>query len=1151
MQFTRLRLIGFKSFVEPTDILVDTGLTGVVGPNGCGKSNLVEALRWVMGESSARQMRGREMDDLIFNGSETRPRRNNAEVSLLLDNSAGTAPAAYNDSSEIEISRKIERGVGSVYRINGREARARDVQLLFADQSTGARSTAMVGQGEIGALIAAKPEKRRGLLEEAAGITGLHSRRHEAELRLRAAETNLERLADVMAALETQLQGLKRQARQAIRYRRIGERIRQAEAQAYGSRWKSALAAVEAAGQALQSARRSVAGHNQDAAAAAADQAAAAAALPALREAEAGAGAALHRLEVAQVELEAEERRLADTRRALEARLAQIDADVEREGGLARDAAEAVARLDEERQEVIADQDGEADQTRAAGEARGLAAERVEELEQSVDSLTRSLAAGEARRGALGREIEDLVARLARLRQRAEETEVMRAGLGAGGGQTAALDAAEAAAALAETEVVTRREQAAAGEAERLASQAAESAARDALQGAETGHAALVAEQAALTEMLGPGGDHAWTALIDEINVESGMEIALGAALGDDLGASSDDAAPVHWRRMKGQAAAALPGGAKPLGEVVSGPPALAWRLSQIGIVDAADGPRLQGELAQGQRLVSREGALWRWDGLTMAADAASAAATRLRQRNRLKAIGGDIAGSEQRRAGATEELTAARAAAGAAAEAEARAREALAVAEDAHHKARDERAEAAAEAAAEASRLAGLNADAARLAAELQADEAQHAAAQTALDGLEPDGDGRAALGALRDRLSEGRGELSERLNAYERLRREAAARVERLTKIAADLESWRGRAEGAAARLSQLAERRAAAVTERDGISDRPAEIDALRDDLLQRLESAQGSRRKAADAVTVAETGLAALDGRMKQAAAALAESREQAVRAESATEQASQQRGDIERAIHERLDCAPDELAAIADLKDGEDWPAEADVESRMNRLVRERDNMGPVNLRAEAEAAEIDEQLGVLTAERGDLEAAIARLRQGISRLNREGRERLVIAFEKINGHFSSLFTRLFGGGSAHLSLVGSDDPLEAGLEIMASPPGKKLQVLSLLSGGEQALTALSLLFAVFLTNPAPICVLDEVDASLDDANVARFCDLLDDIARGSSTRFLIITHHRMTMARMDRLFGVTMGERGVSQLVSVDLHAATGLEAAE
>ena len=1146
-----MRLVGFKSFVETTDILVDTGLTGVVGPNGCGKSNLVEALRWVMGESSARQMRGREMDDLIFNGSESRPRRNHAEVSLLLDNSAGTAPAAYNDESEIEISRRIERGVGSVYRINGREVRARDVQLLFADESTGARSTAMVGQGEIGALIAAKPEKRRGLLEEAAGITGLHSRRHEAELRLRAADTNLERLADVMGALETQLQGLKRQARQATRYRRIGERIRQAEAQLHGMRWRTALAAVEAADQALEVARRSVGERTRVTAAAAAEQATAAATLPPLREAEAEAGAALHRFEVAQVELEAEERRLADTRRALEARLAQIDADVEREGGLARDAAEAVALLEEERVGVIAEQTGEAEEEGAAGDARDQAAKQVEVLEQEVDSLTRTLAAGEARRGALSREIGDLEARIGRLRLRGEETEVMRAALSAGGERTAALDAAEQAVAVAESETATRREQAAATQAERVALQAAEVTARDALQGAETGHAALVAEQAALNEMLGGGDDDAWPELIDEINVESGMEIALGAALGDDLGASSDVDAPLHWRRMKGNSASPLPGGAQPLGDVVSGPPALAWRLSQVGVVDAADGERLQRELAQGQRLVSREGALWRWDGLTMAADAASAAATRLRQRNRLKAVAGDIEQSESRRAEAVGELEIARAAAARAAAAEAREREALSLAEDAHHKARDARAEAAAAQAAEASRLVSLNQDATRIAAELKDAEEQGAAVQQALDGLEPDRDGRAALDVLRERLTECRDELSQRLNAAGRLRREAAVRVERLTKIAADLESWEGRADGAGARLTQLAERRAAGAAELDGMSGRPAEIDALRDNLLRRLESAQAARGKAADAVAEAETGLAALDRRMKETTAALAECREASVRAESILEQAGQQRSEVERAIHERLDCAPADLTAIAELKAGEDWPDEAHTDMRLNRLIRERDNIGPVNLRAEAEAAEIDEQLGMLTEERGDLEAAIARLRQGISRLNREGRERLEAAFEKINDHFSALFTRLFGGGNAHLSLVGSDDPLEAGLEIMASPPGKRLQILSLLSGGEQALTALSLLFAVFLTNPAPICVLDEVDASLDDANVARFCDLLEDIARGSSTRFMIITHHRMTMARMDRLFGVTMGERGVSQLVSVDLHAAVGMEAAE
>ena len=1146
-----MRLVGFKSFVETTDILVDTGLTGVVGPNGCGKSNLVEALRWVMGESSARQMRGREMDDLIFNGSESRPRRNHAEVSLLLDNSAGTAPAAYNDESEIEISRRIERGVGSVYRINGREVRARDVQLLFADESTGARSTAMVGQGEIGALIAAKPEKRRGLLEEAAGITGLHSRRHEAELRLRAADTNLERLADVMGALETQLQGLKRQARQATRYRRIGERIRQAEAQLHGMRWRTALAAVEAADQALEVARRSVGERTRVTAAGAAEQATAAATLPPLREAEAEAGAALHRFEVAQVELEAEERRLADTRRALEARLAQIDADVEREGGLARDAAEAVALLEEERVGVIAEQTGEAEEEGAAGDARDQAAKQVEVLEQEVDSLTRTLAAGEARRGALSREIGDLEARIGRLRLRGEETEVMRAALSAGGERTAALDAAEEAVAVAESETATRREQAAATQAERVALQAAEVTARDTLQGAETGHAALVAEQAALNEMLGGGDDDAWPELIDEINVESGMEIALGAALGDDLGASSDVDAPLHWRRMKGNSASPLPGGAQPLGDVVSGPPALAWRLSQVGVVEAADGERLQRELAQGQRLVSREGALWRWDGLTMAADAASAAATRLRQRNRLKAVAGDIEQSESRRAEAVGELEIARAAAARAAAAEAREREALSLAEDAHHKARDARAEAAAAQAAEASRLVSLNQDATRIAAELKDAEEQGAAVQQALDGLEPDRDGRAALDVLRERLTECRDELSQRLNAAGRLRREAAVRVERLTKIAADLESWEGRADGAGARLTQLAERRAAGAAELDGMSGRPAEIDALRDNLLRRLESAQAARGKAADAVAEAETGLAALDRRMKETTAALAECREASVRAESILEQAGQQRSEVERAIHERLDCAPADLTAIAELKAGEDWPDEAHTDMRLNRLIRERDNIGPVNLRAEAEAAEIDEQLGMLTEERGDLEAAIARLRQGISRLNREGRERLEAAFEKINDHFSALFTRLFGGGNAHLSLVGSDDPLEAGLEIMASPPGKRLQILSLLSGGEQALTALSLLFAVFLTNPAPICVLDEVDASLDDANVARFCDLLEDIARGSSTRFMIITHHRMTMARMDRLFGVTMGERGVSQLVSVDLHAAVGMEAAE
>ena len=1152
MHFNRLRLIGFKSFVEPTDVTVETGLTGIVGPNGCGKSNLVEALRWVMGESSARQMRGREMDDLIFAGSASRPQRNHAEVQLMLDNGARTAPAAFNDSAEIEISRRIDRGAGSTYRINGRETRARDVQLLFADEATGARSTAMVGQGEIGALIAAKPAQRRTLLEEAAGITGLHSRRHEAELRLRAAETNLERLDDVMGALETQLQGLKRQARQATRYRRIGERIRGAEALLYGRRWHSAEAAVSAAEQALAAARKAVDGRDLEVAAASAAQATAAAALPPLRDGEAEAGAALHRLEVAQVELEAEERRLADAQRALVTRLAQIDADVERENELSHDAAEASGRLAAERATVEAEREGEDEAESAAATARDEASERVSSLESEVDALTRHLAAGEARRGALNREIDDLTGRIDRLAAQAAEVETLRADLAAQSARTAALEGAEAAVAAAQADVETLRTQVAEAEARRMDSQAAVTSVRDTQQAAETSHAALIAEQAALTELLGDTEGDKWPALLDEINVEDGMETALGAALGDDLAASSDTKAPLHWRGLDGGGdSPSLPAGATPLADVVTAPPALARRLSQIGVVADKDGPGLQSKLAQGQRLVSRQGALWRWDGLTAAPDAATRTATRLRQRNRLKALDGELVASEKRRAEATTEIEAARTAVADATIHESAARDGLRRGEDGLAAARDARAEAATAAAADASRLASLGDTAGRLAADLDEAKQQFQTAEEARAALPPDTDGRSQLDGLRGRLTEGRGELAEGINAYERLRREAAARGDRLTKIAADLESWQARAGGATARLAQLAERRVAARTELDGLSDRPAEIAALRDDLLGRLDVAQASRAKAADAVAGAEAKLATLDQRLRQVEATLAEERESRVRCESALEQANQHRADTARAITERLDCAPPALAEIAGLKEGEDWPPEDDIETRVGRLIRERDNMGPVNLRAEDEAREIDEQLSALVDERTDLEAAIARLRQGIARLNREGRERLDKAFEKIDSHFGNLFTRLFGGGKAHLAMVGSDDPLEAGLEVMASPPGKRLQVLSLLSGGEQALTALALLFAVFLTNPAPICVLDEVDAALDDANVVRFCDLLEDLARGSTTRFLIITHHRMTMARMDRLFGVTMGERGVSQLVSVDLRTAEGLQAAE
>ncbi|MCH8037215.1 MAG: recombinase RecF [Proteobacteria bacterium] len=314
-----------------------------------------------------------------------------------------------------------------------------------------------------------------------------------------------------------------------------------------------------------------------------------------------------------------------------------------------------------------------------------------------------------------------------------------------------------------------------------------------------------------------------------------------------------------------------------------------------------------------------------------------------------------------------------------------------------------------------------------------------------------------------------------------------------------------------------------------------------------MAERIGHAEVLRKEAADRLAEGETSLAAADRALKAEEQALGTAREERVRAEGAVAQAAQGLANTTEKLRERLNCALDQVLEIAEVDPSQELPPREQVEATLARLTRERDNMGPVNLRAEAEAKELDAQITGMQSERADLVAAIGRLRQGIASLNREGRERLLAAFERVNEHFTELFVRLFGGGRAHLKLTEADDPLEAGLEILASPPGKRLQVLSLLSGGEQALTALSLLFAVFLTNPAPICVLDEVDAPLDDANVDRFCSLLEELSRSQTTRFLVITHHRMTMARVDRLFGVTMGERGVSQLVSVDLGAAEGL----
>jgi len=1153
LQFTRLRLRGFKSFVDPTELVIEPGLTGVVGPNGCGKSNLVEALRWVMGETSAKRMRGGEMDDVIFGGSARRPAHNLAEVAIHLDNGERTAPAQFNHHDELDIVRRIQREKGSSYRINGREVRARDVQLLFADQATGASSTALVSQGRVGALINAKPSERRHLLEEAAGISGLHSRRHEAELRLRAAESNLERLDDVIATLEEQLAALQKQVKQAKRYRRLSDQIRRNEAVQLHLEAEAAKAALAEARERLSEAEARVAERTQDASACATEQAEAQDALPPLRQAEAEAAAELQRLQLALQGLEQEEKQAETARQQAEDRLKQLDGDRERAQAQARDAEAALAHLDEERAGLRQAAEGEAEARAEATAARDAAQAEAQEAEQALNDLNQQVAAAEAQAKALDRRLHELAQRQEKLERQRDDIARQREELaGESTDEDAALKEAGEAVEAADARLSEARAEAEAAEAALARAREAEQAAREDAQQAEAERARLQAEIDALAKLLTPDTGNAGAPLLDSLRVRPGAEKALGAALGDDLDAPTDADGAVHWRELPPLAEPpALPEGATPLADLVAAPPVLGRRLSQTGLVaDRDSGARLQAALGPGQRLVSRDGDLWRWDGFVAAADAPTAAAQRLEQQNRLAELREELEPLEARASEAKQAHQAAQAETAAAAEREKAARRAVNEAYGDGERARKELARLEKEAAAARSRLAALDESAERLAADLEELADARAKAEADRAALPELSESRARLSELRAALAERRQALSARQSELDRLVRESAARAERLSAIETEARAWRERADSARTHLDDLDGRREAARRELEDLAGKPEEFAARKGKLREAIAAAEDKRQQAADALAKGERRQAEADKALKAAEQTAGEAREARVRAEAAAEQAQQALREVTERIHDRLHCAVDSVLDQAGLDPGQELPDREEVARQLARLVRERDNMGPVNLRAEAEAAEMRERLDGMRQEREDLTAAIARLRQGIGSLNREGRERLLAAFEEVNTHFSELFVRLFGGGRAHLSLTESDDPLEAGLEIMASPPGKRLQVMSLLSGGEQALTALSLLFAVFLTNPAPICVLDEVDAPLDDANVDRFCSLVEELAHAGRTRFLIITHHRMTMSRMDRLFGVTMSERGVSQLVSVDLRAAEALREA-
>jgi chromosome segregation protein len=1138
MRIRRLKLSGFKSFVEPAELRIEPGLTGVVGPNGCGKSNLLEAIRWAMGESSPKSLRGGGMEDVIFAGTATRPPRDFAEVSILIERDAGEE----NGAGESEVTRRIERAAGSAYRIDGRDVRAKDVALLFADAATGAHSPALVSQGKIGAVIAAKPVERRQLLEEAAGISGLHARRKDAEQKLRATEANLARLGEILGDQEQRAAQLRRQARAAERYRKLTDQIRGVEARLLHARWAEAEHAAEAAAAEARAAAEEVERIQQAIAEAQAAHDEANSQLGAKRDAltamrEEGHALA-HQLAAARARRDTVSRRLAE----LDRLDATLHADTEREQALKGDAARAIAQLEEERAAIAARlEDAEAHAARIAAELSAIEAES-REAEVALAELLARQAAMRAERRVAEAALEAARTQLGRTEQERQRLVEQLNALGDGSEHVSARAQAEArgkaaAEALAGAEalrVEAEQGRVVAAEARDVAESGLASA-RAALSGAKAEHDALARAL-----------DHAGGSAIATLKARPGYERALAAALGEDADAAIGGDGPRRWQGSDVLASdPSLPAGAECLADHATAPAELERRLRQVAVVDDDTGQ----PLAVGQRLVTRDGRLRRWDGF-VAVGSGAAAAERLLRANRLAQLADELPRLEQAVAVATGERERALAAMEQCRKAAEEARAvALGAERDSREAARAMDAAAAALERIEAQR-AGLTQRQADLAPVLEAARESVVAAERSLAALpdpavlERDVEAaRTAAARTASAVADKRAEAATRA-------RETAADRERSSAAAREQGEWRKRQENAEQRLASALDRRKQQAAERAELEREPAELDANIRALEQANDQSQIRIGEESLAERVAEEAVVAATQAQSAANERSADTRERRAAAAARAEAQQARSAEFARQSIDKFEAVPQRLPEKLGFDGAE--PRDADEEAAtLDRLTAERERIGPVNLVAEQELAELDAARSKGAEEAEELTQAIHRLRGSIGNLNREGRVRLLDAFEKVDAHFRRLFTTLFEGGQAHLELVESDDPLEAGLEIMAQPPGKRLSALTLLSGGEQALTAVALIFAIFLTNPAPICVLDEVDAPLDDANVERFCELLQRMTQETDTRYLIVTHNAVTMSRMDRLYGVTMIEKGVSRLVSVDLGGAETLLAAE
>ena len=1146
VQFTKLRLTGFKSFVDRTEMEISPGLTGIVGPNGCGKSNLVEALKWSMGETSSKRMRGGtgSMEDVIFSGTSARPQRSFAEVTLVLENNDGSAPAAYPET-EIEVTRRIERDKGSSYKIAGKSLRARDIQLFYADIQCGSGSPFLISQGKVTTLITAKPHDRRMLLEEAAGITGLYARRHEAELRLRATEANLSRLEDIIGGMDARLQALKKQSRQASKYRTLSTVIRQLEIMIASLDYRTAAEQVMDIEKVFAEAESQVADkmltannltktyHTQS------DD------IPALRQADAEIGARLQTQQIALQRLEDEEQRLAHAIEETKAQLNQTRADRDHENHTLTENAEILERLSAEEETIKVDQSQNAAVLAEKEDNKQSSGRVVAGLESELSTLTEQFADTRARKQNLEQQIHIDRSRLSGVRDRLVRVEQLLAE------KQTAFQSEDKVVPLRDT-LNTLEQQSETMRADLqviendLASTRGElDASRETMQMSQRERSRLQAEIDTLESIVEAYAQGNFKPVLDDIQVDEGFETAISKALGDTLMASLEDDAPVTWKNRTIDNMPSLPPGVMVLEPHVKAPAQLKLALSQIGVVDSDDqGNNAALSLKPGQSLVSRDGAYWRWDGLYMKASAADRHAIQLKQKNKLQDLSVQLPGviataedSEKSVTALNDKVNTLQSSRRDLQNTLQSTDQDIRIKRNELNRAIEAQADLQAELAKleESLSLARVEADDLDSRVNVSAQELgtfdETAMAQQQVD-----------IETLRTKLTDARESLHDAIRELEQAKSEESRRLARLNAINDERVTLNTRSTRASERLAELEERQTALTEKLDTLKKRPSEISTAKQELLSRIAEIEAEKAVTSDKLNLAESDLADTSKALRQAEGELSEAKERRAGAHATVAARLEYVEVLKQQIRDQFDMSPEDLMSNAanDLENNHQSIEE--LRSSREKAVRDRDGIGPVNLQADIEAEDLEKQLGDILTERNDLSQAIDELRQGIQKLNREARERLNSAFTLVNAHFQDMFKRLFNGGSAHLALIDSDDPLEAGLEIFAQPPGKALQSLSLLSGGEQTMTALALIFAMFLTNPAPICVMDEIDAPLDDANVDRVCDLLREFADKGDTRFILITHHRLTMARMDRLYGVTMAERGVSQLVSVDLN---------